>query len=50
MCYVKSEHFLPQMWHPSRFTQITGNQSYVTVGEQTIQHTCRGAKFVNKVV
>ena len=29
---------------------ITGNQSYVTVSEQTIQHMChRGFKFVNKV-
>ena len=27
--------------------QITGNQSYVTVGEQTLQH--RGVTFVNKV-
>ena len=24
------------MWHLSLFTQITGNQSYVTVSEQTI--------------
>ena len=38
MCSGKSEHFLPHMWHPSRLTQITGNQSYVTVSEQTIQH------------
>ena len=30
--------------------QITGNQSYVTVGEQTIQHMWHiGVKFVNKV-
>ena len=36
--FGKSEHFLPHMWHLSRFTQITGNQSYVTVSEQTIQH------------
>ena len=30
--------------------KITGNQPYVTVGKQTIQHIChRGVKFVNKV-
>ena len=30
--------------------QITGNQSYVTVSEQTIQHMWhRGVKFVNNV-
>ena len=30
--------------------KITGNQSYVTVGEQTIRHMWhRGVKFVNKV-
>ena len=31
--------------------KLTGNQSYVTVGEQTFQHTCMGhrdVKFVNK--
>ena len=31
---VLDEHFLAQKWHPSRFTQITGNQSYVTVSEE----------------
>ena len=30
------------------YPQITGNQSYVTVSEQTIQHMWhRGVKFVN---
>ena len=44
-CLGKSEHILPHMWHPSRFTQ-----NNVTVGEQTLQHMWhRSVKFVNKV-
>ena len=45
MCSEKSEHFLPHMWHPSSLPQITGNQSYVTVSEQTIQHNYVTQRF-----
>ena len=42
----ESEHFLPDMWHPSRFMP----KSYMTVSEQTIQHMWhRGVKFVDKL-
>ena len=48
-CSLKSEHFLPHMWYQSRL-EDNRNQSYITVGEQTIQHMLyRSVKFVKKV-
>ena len=36
-----AEHFLPQMWHPSRLI----SQPYVTVGEQTLKHIQRKSQI-----
>ena len=46
----KSEHFLPTSGTRHDLRKITGNRSYVTVGEQTFQYMLHtGVKFVNKV-
>ena len=31
----KSEHFLPRMWHPSRFTPKQLETSHISISEQT---------------